>query len=373
MGAIYKTPLKPLSTWLIRNTFYRQFCGGENFNQLSQTLASLHDLKIGAILDYAAETSKHDLWSEQSANGVLKILNETLDLASHVKYSGTSLAVKVTPFFPYETLLNGSKFLVEHQADIWNVDRIELNQFAGFEFGLESLRSLLSRCKAKNVSVLLDAERIETQPLIDWVALYMMREFNNTDIIVQNTYQMYLEGSLQRLNNHFLHSLKTDFGFGMKLVRGAYIHSDKMQSLAKKYGPIWSTLRETHLNYDSAISHIINTLMIKYENRLKLTVASHNKDSVMIAADMVLKRECLHDKVAFAQLYGMYDVMTNSLVARGLNTYKYLPFGPVHLTMPYLIRRAQENSDIFRSDAELNHLKLELLSRIGFNYSTEKL
>jgi len=358
---IDKTPLEGPLNWVIRNTFYRQFAGGENFDQLEKTVKTLHSQGISSILDYAAESDAR----QQISQNTLMELTQKLQWATNLseKYPGSRLALKMTAFYPYELLLHMSEYFLT-TADFYELEAEALRErFPEFSLYSENLCQFLR--KSQPFKVMIDAERLEIQPAIDFICLKLMQKFNTDECFVANTYQMYLEGSRERLLAHLEFAKNQNINFGIKLVRGAYLKSDHGVKLSALYGPIYSSLSRTDENYNNMVTGLFSKMKEISCPRIDLILATHNRkslekliDSMACSADSVKRHQ-----LSTAQLLGMQDKLTLDIKHLGMNTFKYVPYGPVNLTIPYLIRRAQENSDILRNSSELADIKQEILAR----------
>jgi proline dehydrogenase len=247
-------------------------------------------------------------------------------------------------------------------------DQGPLYQASLNESELEMMENFLRRvdevCQLaaeKKVRVMIDAEWTAIQPAIDSVVVEMQRKYNtvmNGHPVVFHTYQTYLVGSLERIKRDLDRSRRENWQFGAKLVRGAYMVSERER--AKRLGvpsPIWPTYKDTEDNYHAALDTLLK------EDDTEVMVASHNERTVKF----VLERMRNKKKVYFGQLLGMADHLTFTLAANQLQAYKYVPYGPVDEVMPYLIRRTQENSTLLGTPAVVNERKMlwsELMRRI---------
>jgi proline dehydrogenase len=226
----------------------------------------------------------------------------------------------------------------------------------------ERMYSICEAAAEKNIGVLVDAEESWIQDPIDRLTMEMMAEFNKQKAVVFNTIQLYRHDRL-----HFLrisHQIAEAQGFvlGLKLVRGAYMEKERAVALEKnKQSPIQISKEATDADYDEAVrycmDHIHSTAVI---------IASHNEQSNLLGAklldEMMLPHN--HPHVHFSQLYGMSDTITFNLAKEGFNVSKYLPFGPIQDVIPYLMRRAQENTSVSgQTGRELLQLKRELARR----------
>jgi len=232
---------------------------------------------------------------------------------------------------------------------------------------------------------MMDAEQSYFQAAIDDVALGLCRAWNTPfggpvasdgirGPIIFNTYQMYLKDSYSRLVRDVERAQRGNYSFGIKLVRGAYMVSERKRSeILSIPDPIHSTLQDTHAAFNSAISFLIDQ-MSKFPRTvdalrpLAFVVASHNKDSVRLATNLMEKNGIPANdiSVGFAQLMGMKDGTTFALARNGYMSYKYIPYGPLDVTIPYLHRRAQENSSMLGTTGEdQKNILTELKIRLG--------
>mmetsp|Transcript_2186 Transcript_2186/g.4489 ORF Transcript_2186/g.4489 Transcript_2186/m.4489 type:complete len:676 (+) Transcript_2186:149-2176(+) len=214
------------------------------------------------------------------------------------------------------------------------------------------------------VRLMVDAEHSYFQPAIDSVVTELQRKFNKNEPRVYNTYQCYLKDSHDRILVDLERSRREGYKFGCKLVRGAYMVLERERAAEKGYpSPVWDTKEETHACYDGAVAMLLPWVQ---NNGAEFMVASHNQRSVELAvAGMKASGLPPDAPVYFGQLLGMADNLTYTLGAHGYGAYKYVPFGSVDEVMPYLIRRAQENSDVLGGIAkETNMLRSELKRRL---------
>eukprot|EP00730_Choanoeca_flexa_P001389 TRINITY_DN10613_c0_g1_i5.p1 TRINITY_DN10613_c0_g1~~TRINITY_DN10613_c0_g1_i5.p1 ORF type:complete len:578 (+),score=123.71 TRINITY_DN10613_c0_g1_i5:1225-2958(+) len=477
---VYKSARKVFGATLVdgvvKRTFFKHFCGGEDEHDLTATTAVLNKSGIGAIMDYAAEadlTAKpeaaaeikakasaraYDYVSEAECDANLKNFMTCID-AVDVASPGGIVAVKVTAlglpdlleriataitrtqwlfsqfdvdqsqmvtedeftkalaiFFPdldsmpLVTLMQHAKLTCLHivdmaskqlfqrldidangeidyiewthnlnMEDVWNLIRsanpnspvAELRDDMPDEAELQLLRNLLKRldtlvayADGKKIRLMIDAEQTYFQPAIDNVVLGLQRKFNKNEPVVYNTYQCYLKDAVSRIRADTERARREGWWFACKLVRGAYMEQER--SLASKRGydsPICESLEDTHYSYNQAMSVVLD------QPRANLLVASHNQESIEFAISEMERRNI--DKkdggVCFAQLLGMCDHLTYTLGTNGYKAFKYVPYGPVNEVMPYLIRRAHENSSLLGgggAQRELSMLASEIKRRI---------
>lgn len=245
-------------------------------------------------------------------------------------------------------------------------EEIELIE-AMYERG-HALAKEAAKCKT---CLLIDAEQVRFQPAIDNLVLNLQQTYNCCDVsdfpVIYNTYQCYLKDSADRLRTDVERADRFNYHFGAKLVRGAYMESER--KLAETMGfasPIQDTMEDTHKCYDESVEFLLEH-STKSDKRVELMCATHNQESIekAIAAMNKFGVDRSESIICFAQLYGMKDNLSFNLGKHGFRAYKYVPYGEVHEVMPYLLRRARENSAIVGgAKAELCLIKSELRRRI---------
>lgn len=239
---------------------------------------------------------------------------------------------------------------------------------------LNEVRNLVSRIERLaeaanhyNVSVLVDAEQSYYQKAISFLVIAMSRQYNTERPVFYNTYQMYAKNALVSLMKDVKSAEKHGFIIGAKIVRGAYMESERQR--ASELGledPIHPTIEDTHKSFNSAIKFMLEE--IKNGSKCALLIASHNEESIVYATELMyeLELENNHKQIHFAQLYGMNDHISLSLSQNNYNICKYIPFGPVKLVMPYLIRRMIENKDVVgKTKVETDLIAAELKRRFN--------
>ena len=228
------------------------------------------------------------------------------------------------------------------------------------------INALVALADKLDVRVMIDAEHSYFQPAIDNIAAELMRRHNHSRALVFTTYQMYLRDSLQRLRDDQLRAKAGNYYFAAKLVRGAYMELERRRADELHYAsPIHRSIEETHESYNTGAAQLIAS--IAAGERAELMIASHNQASIeqVLAAASTSGLSPPHAPIYFAQLLGMADHLTYSLGVAGYKAYKYVPYGKIREVMPYLIRRAQENSDIMSGvGLELSMLTRELTRRV---------
>ena len=214
----------------------------------------------------------------------------------------------------------------------------------------------------KKVGVLVDAEETWIQDPVDALTILMMDKYNKDKVIVYNTIQLYRHDRLAFLKDSYAAALERNFILGAKLVRGAYMEKERNRAVEMNYpSPIQPDKAATDIDYNSALEFCITHL-----DHIAVIVASHNEFSNLYATELLDQQNLTHHHphIHFSQLYGMSDNITFNLAKAGCSVSKYLPFGPIKDVIPYLMRRAQENSSaVGQTGRELGLIKKELRRR----------
>ena len=302
-------------------------------------------MNVNSILDYSVEALK----TEQDFDKACKKKMEIVDLS----FSNDSIPFAV---FKPTSLGRYSLFkLVNTKTKLSKQEKLEWNRV------IDRFNMICSYAHSKKVRLLIDAEEFEVQEAIDNLVYKMMKKYNRKSTIVYNTIQLYRWDRIPHMQN-LLKDHDNSFKFGFKLVRGAYMEKERIDALKNGYNsPICSDKNETDKNFNSGIDLMFNNI-----NSVDFFIASHNEFSTIKTVELMKKHGIKEDdeKVWFGQLYGMGDNISFNLASKGFNVAKILPFGPVENLMPYLIRRAQENSSVEgQSNRELDLINTELFRR----------
>jgi len=337
----YKLPVK----WILKKTLYKHFCGGVDINECEVTIQGMKKMNVNSILDYSVEALK----TEQDFDNACKKKMEIVDLS----FSNDSIPFAV---FKPTSLGRYSLFkLVNNKTKLSKEEKLEWNRV------IDRFNMICSYAHSKKVRLLIDAEEFEVQEAIDNLVYKMMKKYNRKSTIVYNTIQLYRWDRIPHMQN-LLKDHDNSFKFGFKLVRGAYMEKERIDALKNGYNsPICSDKNETDKNFNSGIDLMFNNI-----SSVDFFIASHNEFSTIKTVELMKKHGIKEDdeKVWFGQLYGMGDNISFNLASKGFNVAKILPFGPVENLMPYLIRRAQENSSVEgQSNRELDLINTELFRR----------
>ena len=337
----YKLPVK----WILKKTLYKHFCGGVDINECEVTIQGMKKMNVNSILDYSVEALK----TEQDFDKACKKKMEIVDLS----FSNDSIPFAV---FKPTSLGRYSLFkLVNTKTKLSKEQKLEWTRV------IDRFNMICSYAHSKKVRLLIDAEEFEVQDAIDNLVYKMMKKYNRKSTIVYNTIQLYRWDRIPYMQN-LLKDHDNSFKFGFKLVRGAYMEKERIDALKNGYNsPICSDKNETDKNFNSGIDLMFNNI-----SSVDFFIASHNEFSTIKTVELMKKHGIKEDdeKVWFGQLYGMGDNISFNLASKGFNVAKILPFGPVENLMPYLIRRAQENSSVEgQSNRELDLINTELFRR----------
>lgn len=312
----------------IKATIFKQFCGGESIEESKDVVQKLNRSHIGSILDYSVEGKESEEDFYHTKDEVLKIIRVAKDNPA-IPYT----SLKLTGIAPFELL---EKMNSKQQLD--KKDEIEYQKVRG------RLVEICYYATQSNVPIYFDAEESWIQEAIDTLAEEMMEMNNKNSAIVLTTLQMYRWDRIDYLKKLIQKARDKKYFIGIKLVRGAYIEKENLRASEKGYkSPIQSTKEATDIDFDKAVDICLENIDI-----ITLCAGTHNEASTM---HLVSKMKDLniandHPHVYFSQLYGMSDHITYNLADAGYNVTKYLPYGPVKSVMPYLIRRAEENTGI---------------------------
>jgi len=313
---------------LIRATVFDHFCGGVNEVDCLSVVDKLFTKGVSSVLDYSVEGKEE----EEQFDAALKMTLKTIEFAKERE---------AIPFAVFKPTGFGRLDLYEKVGS-----NIELTESEKLEWNRVEARfdKVCSEAHQKNVPLLIDAEESWMQDAADDLVAQMMRKYNKEKAIVFNTLQMYRWDRLDYLKNLLQQAKKEGFYIGMKIVRGAYMEKENLRAEEKGYPtPICESKEATDLNYDAAIHFMVENI-----DRIAIFAGTHNELSSYKLMEYLqeLNIEKKDARIWFGQLYGMSDNISYNLSANGYNNAKYLPFGPVRDVMPYLIRRAEENTSV---------------------------
>ena len=348
---------------MIRKTIFSQFVGGETLEQTARVASKLAAYNIKAILDYGVEGGNNgEAGFDEACGEFIRVIHYAAS-QPNIPF----ISIKVTGFARFELLekldssldLSSGSLMKRYAAALAGFTETEL---AEWERVRNRMLKICEQASAKNIGVLVDAEETWIQDPVDVLSIQMMALFNLGKVIVYNTVQLYRHDRLAFLTDMLEAAILKDFVLGVKLVRGAYMEKERERAEEKGYvSPIQPDKESTDGDYDSAVNFCIDHI----ENIASI-VASHNDYSNLHATEL-LKEKGLsleHPHIHFSQLYGMSDHITFNLAKAGCSVSKYLPFGPIEDVIPYLMRRAEENSSLSgQTGRELTLIKKEMERR----------
>jgi proline dehydrogenase len=328
--------------WIVKPTVYAQFCGGETINECSPVVEKIKKGEVYSILDYSVEGSEDDEIIE-------KALEETLRV---IDYAATNKNIPFTVFKP--TAFVKSKALEELSSNE-KPNEESINEGEKFR---ERVAKLCEKAAGYGIPIMIDAEDSFYQEFIDQVVTEMMLKCNKEKAIVFNTYQMYRHDRLERLKNDHENARKGKYFLGAKFVRGAYMERERERAAEMGYeDPIQPDKASTDRDYNLALKYSIENL-----KDISVFNGTHNEESSRFMAELMDEHKIPRDdeRCWFSQLYGMSDHISFNLAREGYNVAKYVPYGPVKFVLPYLMRRAEENTSVKgQTSRELDLLKKE--------------
>jgi len=313
---------------LIRATIFKQFCGGESIQDCSKTIDHLSKYHIGTILDYSVEGESKEEVFEATANEIISTIHRAKGDAK-IPFS----VFKVTGVARFGLLEK-----LDAKAELSFEEKKE------FERIKDRVRRICQTAYDANVRIFMDAEESWIQETIDELSLDMMRLFNKEKVIVYNTYQYYRHDRLTALKKHDAALAADGVMMGVKLVRGAYMEKERERALQMGYpSPINPDKQSTDKEYDDALTYCIENI-----HRIAICAGTHNENSSRHLMNLMAEKNipANDQRIYFSQLLGMSDNLSYNLADAGYNVAKYVPYGPVKSVLPYLFRRAQENTAI---------------------------
>lgn len=344
---------------IIRNTIFDQFVGGETLEETAKVADKLENFGVHVILDYGVEGKEGEASFDHSCDEFIRVL----------KYAATQpnmpfISIKVTGFARFALLEKLDRAATGYSGFTGLVHTEVLNEEEKSEWKRVMMRmeKIIATAVSTKVSVLVDAEETWIQDPVDALTMQMMEKYNKTRPVVYNTIQLYRSDRLQFLKDSFKEAENKSFILGAKLVRGAYMEKERKRAAELNYpSPIQPDKESSDRDYNAAVKFSIDNI-----NSVALIVASHNEYSNLYATELMQLKgiPAGHAYVHFSQLYGMSDNITFNLARAGYQVSKYLPFGPIKDVIPYLMRRAQENSSVSgQTGRELSLIKKEIERR----------
>jgi len=349
--------------WLIRSTIFPQFVGGETLTETAPVAKKLGEYDVKVILDYGVEGGDDD---EHLYDHACDEFIRVIDYAA-TQDNIPFMSIKVTGIARFGLLEKLDHSVESNPGTLMKrfsqaVESLTEGEKAEWQRVHERMRKICTAASAKNIGVLVDAEETWIQDPVDVLTMLMMDIFNKEKAVVFNTLQFYRHDRLSFLDDSIEAAEKRNFILGVKIVRGAYMEKERERAREKNYpSPIQPDKSSSDRDFNTALAHCIEHL-----KKVSLIVASHNEESNYLTTKLLQEKQLPlnHPHIHFSQLYGMSDNITFNLAKAGCSVSKYLPFGPLKDVVPYLMRRAQENSSVAgQTSRELLLIKKELKRR----------
>lgn len=332
--------------WAVKATLFKQFCGGENIGESHRSVNQLAEYGVGSILDYSVEGQTEESDFEAA----------TAEIISTINYAQGKFHL---PFCVFKVTGIARNALLEKAN---TGETLNSREQAEFDKILNRIDRMCARAHETGTSLLIDAEESWIQNPIDDAVQQMMRKYNKARAIVYNTIQLYRHDRLAFMEKSIADAREHGYKIGLKLVRGAYM--EKERERAEEFGypsPIQPTKAAADRDYNEALK-----LCVANIDCVALCAGTHNEESSEKLSELMREHnlENSDKRIYFSQLFGMGDHISFNLAKRGYNVAKYVPYGPVRKLLPYLIRRAEENtSTAGQSGRELSLIHKEILRR----------
>ena len=336
----------PLVTDLVKTTLFEQFCGGETREQSMKVVDKMFTHHVGSIFDYAIEGKEEEAAFDTTCE----------EIKENIKFAIGNPAIPFVVFKPtgfgrldlYADVSAG-KELTSSEKEEWQRVRNRYEEVCKMAYD-------------NKVILMIDAEESWMQDAVDHLVNEMMEKYNQEKAYIWNTIQMYRTGRLEYMAQDLERAKSKNYFLGYKFVRGAYMEKERERAAEKNYpDPIQPTKEATDDNYNAAVDFVLENL-----DRVAAFFGTHNEKSTELAIDKMKTLGLAHDdeRLHFGQLYGMSDNITYWLGENKYNACKYLPYGPVKDVVPYLTRRAQENTSVAgQTGRELSLIQKELERR----------
>ncbi|MEY3343749.1 MAG: hypothetical protein RL090_1433, partial [Bacteroidota bacterium] len=331
---------------IVRATIFKHFCGGEHIEDCSKTVSELWKNGIGSILDYSVEGAENEASFDNTTDEICATVNRANGDPS-------------IPFCVFKVTGVSRFALLEKISSGEPLTDLEQEEFNKVKKRISKISDLAA---LNEVRLFIDAEESWIQPAIDGLANDMMEVHNKEQVIVYNTVQLYRTDRLDFLKQSHTRGMERGYKNGFKLVRGAYMEKERKRAAAMGYpSPIQPDHASSNRDYDAALE-----FCMKNHDRISICAGTHNEASSLLLTQLMAQNGMNNNNpsVWFSQLLGMSDHLSGNLAAAGYNVAKYVPYGPVKSVLPYLIRRAQENTSIAgQTGRELSMIIQELERR----------
>lgn len=332
--------------WFVKPTIYRQFVGGETITECLPTVELLAKYNVKAILDYSVEGT-------ETPEGIQHALEETLRTIENAA---------ANPNIPFAVFKPTAFTTVNVLTKVSAGEPLSEEEAREAEAFRERINLLCKTAYEKDIPILIDAEESWYQNFIDEVVNEMMARYNHSKAIVFNTFQMYRWDRLDYLKTSFRMAEEGNYFLGAKFVRGAYMEKERERAARMGYpSPIQPDKEHTDRDYNAALKFCVENI-----HRIAIFNGTHNEYSCYYLTQLMEEHGIAKNdpRIWFSQLYGMSDHISFNLAHQGYNVAKYLPFGPVKHVIPYLVRRAEENTSVKgQTGRELSLITTEIRRR----------
>jgi len=331
---------------LIKRTVFRQFCGGETIEESQTTIDKLGESKIGTVLDYSVEGKSSDQVFDSTKNEIIRTVTRAKE-DEDIPFA----VFKITGVASFDILekVSAGKELLKNETTDWERAKERVNKICEYAHSLDQ-------------PIFIDAEESWIQDPVDNFAAEMMEKYNRERPIIYNTIQLYRHDRLKFLKDSHTKAKENGYHLAVKLVRGAYMEKERARAEEMDYpSPIQPDKAATDRDFNAAIDYCLENV-----EEIAFVAGTHNEDSVCMLAEKLHETGVVHNHqhVFFSQLYGMSDNLSYVLAKHEYNVSKYVPYGAVKDVIPYLIRRAQENSSVTgQVSRELDLIEKELNRR----------
>ena len=313
---------------IIKKTIFSQFCGGEFIHDCENSIVTLAQYNVKTILDYSVEGQINEADFEQVTNEIIKTIHR-------------AKGDENIPFAVFKISGLGRFNILEKVSANQNLSDSETLEFDQIK---DRVKRICQKAFDLNVNIFIDAEESWIQNTIDHLATSMMRLFNKEQVIVYNTLQMYRWDRLAFLKQSYADAENGNYHLGLKIVRGAYMEKERKRAEEFDYpSPIQKDKKSCDQDFDLALSYCINHI-----DKISICAGTHNEESTLKLVELMTENNVLKDdnRLYFSQLLGMSDHISFNLAKQGYNVVKYMPYGPVKEVIPYLLRRADENTSV---------------------------
>jgi len=353
----------PFTRSIIKKTIFKQFVGGETLTETAEVANKLGKYNVQVILDYGVEGGNDgEEGYDHATDEFIKVINYAAT-QSNIPF----MSIKITGIVRFSLLEKLDASMHASEGTLMKryyavIEQLSKDEKDEWQRAVSRLLKICDIANQQKIGVLVDAEESWIQDPVDALTILMMDTFNKNRCVVYNTIQLYRHDRLAFLTDSHAAATERNFILGAKIVRGAYMEKERKRAEAEGYeSPIQPDKESTDRDYNLAVKYCIDHL-----DEIAVIVASHNEYSNLYATQLLDQAGLPHDHhhVHFSQLYGMSDNITFNLAKSNCSVSKYLPFGPIEDVIPYLMRRAQENSSVSgQTGRELGLIKKELQRR----------